>query len=128
MKTTIFCFHTKEVIIAMSLAVLINLSMMFMAASVFHQTGRTQIADIAFAYQSLTPLLGAASAEVFLVSLLASGISSSAVGTIAGQVIMQGFVGFSIPLWLRRVLTMLPTVIIVAHGMDPTQRLSVRSF
>ncbi|MCL6627853.1 MAG: Nramp family divalent metal transporter, partial [Alicyclobacillus shizuokensis] len=124
-KRSIFRFHTKEVVIAMSLAGLINLSMMFMAASAFHGSGRTQIADIPSAYQTLTPLLGPASAAVFLVSLLASGISSSAVGTMAGQVIMQGFVGFTIPLWLRRVLTMLPTVIIVALGIDPTQTLVI---
>jgi manganese transport protein len=124
-KRKIFRFNTKEVIIAMSLAGLINLSMMFMAASVFYRTGHTQIADISTAYQTLTPLLGSASAAVFLVSLLASGISSSAVGTMAGQVIMQGFVGFTIPLWLRRVITMLPTFIIVALGVDPTQTLVI---
>jgi manganese transport protein len=124
-KRRIFRFNTKEVILAMSLAGLINLSMMFMAASVFHQTGNTQIADIASAYQTLTPLLGSAAAAVFLVSLLASGISSSAVGTMAGQVIMQGFVGFTIPLWLRRLITMLPTFVIVALGIDPTQTLVI---
>jgi manganese transport protein len=124
-KRRIFRFNTKEVIIAMSLAGLINLSMMFMAASVFHQTGHTQIADISSAYQTLTPLLGSASAAVFLISLLSSGISSSAVGTMAGQVIMQGFVGFTIPLWLRRVITMAPTFVIVALGIDPTQTLVI---
>ncbi len=124
-KKRIFGFNTTEVIIAMTLAGLINLSMMFMAASVFHNTGHTQIADIQTAYKTLTPLLGPASAGVFLVSLLASGLSSSAVGTMAGQVIMQGFVGFAIPLWLRRVLTMLPTFIIVALGINPTQTLVI---
>ena len=124
-KKRIFRFNTTEVIIAMTLAGLINLSMMFMAASVFHNTGHTQVADIQTAYKTLTPLLGAASAGVFLVSLLASGLSSSAVGTMAGQVIMQGFVGFTIPLWLRRVLTMLPTFIIVALGINPTQTLVI---
>jgi manganese transport protein len=73
----------------------------------------------------LTPLLGSAAASVFLISLLASGISSSVVGTMAGQVIMQGFVGFTIPLWIRRLVTMLPTVIIVAIGVDPTQTLII---
>jgi manganese transport protein len=122
-RRSIFRFNTWEVIIAMTLAGLINLSMMFMAASAFHGSGKTQVMDIPSAYHTLTPLLGAAAAAVFLVSLLASGISSSAVGTMAGQVIMQGFVGFSIPLWLRRVLTMIPTVIIVALGIDPTRTL-----
>lgn len=116
-------FSTKEIIIAMSFAGFINIAMMYMAASVFNTTGHNQIADISTAYKTLTPLLGAASASVFLVSLLASGISSSAVGTMAGQVIMQGFVGFTIPLWLRRVITMLPTFIIVLLGVDPTQTL-----
>ncbi len=124
-KKKILGFSTKEVIIAMTLAGLINISMMYMAAAVFHGTGHTNIADIQTAYKTLTPLLGPASAAVFLVSLLASGFSSSAVGTMAGQVIMQGFVGFTIPVWVRRVVTMLPTVIIVAIGVDPTQTLVI---
>ncbi|WAH38647.1 Nramp family divalent metal transporter [Alicyclobacillus dauci] len=124
-KRKIARFNTKEVIVAMVLAGFVNLSMMFMAASAFHGTGHTQIADISTAYKTLTPLLGSASAAVFLVSLLASGISSSAVGTMAGQVIMQGFVGFTIPVWVRRVITMLPTFIIVALGVDPTQTLVI---
>jgi manganese transport protein len=124
-KKKIHSFSTKEVIIAMTLAGLINLSMMYMAAAVFHGTGHTQVADIQTAYKTLTPLLGPAAAAVFLTSLLASGFSSSAVGTMAGQVIMQGFVGFTIPVWVRRVVTMLPTVIIVALGIDPTQTLVI---
>ncbi|MCF8564365.1 Nramp family divalent metal transporter [Alicyclobacillus tolerans] len=124
-KKVINRFSVKEVLIAMSMAGLINVAMMYMAASVFHGTGHTGIADISTAYQTLTPLLGPAAAAVFLVSLLASGFSSSAVGTMAGQVIMQGFVGFTIPVWVRRVVTMLPTVIIVALGVDPTQTLVI---
>ncbi|GMA64315.1 hypothetical protein GCM10025859_47550 [Alicyclobacillus fastidiosus] len=124
-KRHIFRFNTKEVVIAMSLAGLINLSMMFMAASAFHGSGHTGIADIQSAYKMLTPLLGPAAASAFLVSLLASGISSSAVGTMAGSVIMQGFVGFTIPLWIRRVITMLPTFLIVALGIDPTRTLVI---
>lgn len=124
-RLSIFRFNTKEVIIAMSLAGLINLSMMFMAASAFHGSGHTQIAAIPSAYKMLTPLLGPASAAAFLISLLASGLSSSAVGTMAGQVIMQGFIGFSIPLWVRRVVTMLPTFIIVLLGIDPTRTLVI---
>ncbi|WP_374193727.1 Nramp family divalent metal transporter [Bacillus sp. ISL-75] len=77
------------------------------------------------AYHTLTPLLGSAAASVFLISLLASGLSSSVVGTMAGQVIMQGFVGFTIPIWVRRQVTMLPTVIIVAMGVDPTRTLVI---
>lgn len=124
-KRRIFRFNTKEVIIAMGLAGLINLSMMFMAASAFHASGHTGIADISTAYKTLTPLLGPAAAVAFLISLLASGISSSAVGTMAGQVIMQGFVGFTIPIWIRRIITMLPTVVVVAMGLDPTRTLVI---
>jgi manganese transport protein len=124
-KIKIQKFSTKEILIAMTLAGFVNLAMMFMAASVFHATGNSQVADITTAYHTLTPLLGSAAASVFLISLLASGVSSSVVGTMAGQVIMQGFVGFTIPLWIRRVVTMLPTVIIVAIGVDPTQTLVI---
>ncbi|WP_040209623.1 Nramp family divalent metal transporter [Neobacillus jeddahensis] len=124
-KIKIQKFSTKEILIAMTLAGFVNLAMMYMAASVFHSSGQSRIADLTTAYHTLTPLLGAAAASVFLISLLASGISSSVVGTMAGQVIMQGFVGFSIPLWIRRLVTMLPTVIIVAIGFDPTQTLII---
>lgn len=124
-RKKIFRFNTKEVIIALSFAGFVNLAMMYMAASVFNGSGHNDIADIQSAYHTLAPLLGSASASVFLVSLLCSGISSSVVGTMAGQVIMQGFVGFTIPLWLRRVITMLPTVIIVALGINPMQTLVI---
>lgn len=119
----IYHFERLDVIIAMVIAGAVNISMMYMAASVFHATGHTGIADITSAYHTLDPLLGPAAAGVFLVSLLASGVSSSAVGTMAGQVIMQGFVGFTIPIWIRRVVTMLPTVIIVAIGLNPMSTL-----
>jgi manganese transport protein len=93
-----------------------------MAAATFHPH-HSGVADISTAYQTLTPLLGSAAAVVFLISLLASGLSSSAVGTMAGQVIMQGFVGFAIPLWLRRLLTMAPTIVVIAMGVNATQAL-----
>jgi manganese transport protein len=118
-------FSKKEVMIAMIFAGFINMAMMYMAAAVFNSTGHNQVIDIQDAYQTLTPLLGSAAASVFLISLLASGISSSAVGTMAGQIIMQGFVGFTIPIWVRRVITMLPAVGIVMLGVDPTQTLIV---
>jgi len=124
-KIKIQKFSTKEILIAMTLAGFVNLAMMYMAASVFNTSGQSHIADLTTAYHTLTPLLGSAAASVFLISLLASGISSSVVGTMAGQVIMQGFVGFTIPLWIRRLVTMLPTVIIVAIGVDPTQTLII---
>ncbi|WP_027417630.1 Nramp family divalent metal transporter [Aneurinibacillus terranovensis] len=124
-KIKIHQYSTKEIILAMSFAGFVNISMMYMAAAVFNTSGHNGISDIQSAYKTLTPLLGSASASVFLVSLLASGISSSVVGTMAGQVIMQGFAGFTIPVWLRRVLTMAPTVVIIALGVDPTQTLVI---
>ncbi|WP_066368065.1 Nramp family divalent metal transporter [Neobacillus fumarioli] len=124
-KIKIQKYSTKEIFIAMTLAGFVNLAMMYMAASVFHTSGKSDIADLTTAYHTLTPLLGSAAAGVFLISLLASGISSSVVGTMAGQVIMQGFVGFSIPVWIRRIVTMMPTVIIVACGVDPTKTLII---
>lgn len=115
-------FSNIDVLVALGLAGLVNLAMMYMAAATFHPH-HSSVADISTAYQTLIPLLGGASAAVFLVSLLASGLSSSAVGTMAGQVIMQGFVGFSIPLWLRRILTMAPTLAVIAWGLNPTEAL-----
>jgi manganese transport protein len=112
-----------DVVVALTIAGLVNLSMMYMAAAVFHSTGHSAVADITTAYRTLTPLLGNLAAGVFLISLLASGISSSVVGTMAGQVIMQGFVGFTIPLWLRRLITMLPAVAVAASGLNVTQTL-----
>lgn len=116
----IFWFTVPEILIALGLAGLINMSMLYMAASTFYAHGFTGVASIPSAYHTLAPLLGSAASSVFAISLLASGLSSSAVGTMAGQVIMQGFVGFSIPVWLRRLVTMIPTVIIVYVGVNPT--------
>jgi manganese transport protein len=121
----IFRWNIPDVVIAMSLAGLINMAMLYMAAATFHTHGRTNVADISSAYQTLTPLLGGAASLVFAISLLASGLSSSTVGTMAGQVVMQGFVGFSIPIWVRRLVTMLPAVIVAAIGVNPTSTLVI---
>ncbi len=118
-------FSYIDVIVALTIAGLVNLAMMYMAAAVFHSTGHADVADIATAYRTLTPLLGNLAAVVFLISLLASGISSSVVGTMAGQVIMQSFVGFAVPLWVRRLATMLPAVAVIALGLNVTQTLIV---
>jgi manganese transport protein len=112
-------------VIAMGLAGLINMAMLYMAASTFFAHRQSNVADINTAYLTLTPLLGAAASAVFAISLLASGLSSSAVGTMAGQVIMQGFVGFTIPIWIRRLVTMLPAVLVVAIGFNPTSTLVI---
>jgi manganese transport protein len=115
-------FSNREVVIALTAAGLVNMAMVMMASSAFH-TGHPEVAEIGTAYHTLTPLLGAGAAAVFLVSLIASGISASTVGTMAGQMIMQGFVGFRIPVWLRRLLTMLPALAVVAIGVDTTRAL-----
>src|SRR5215469_2811700 len=101
------------------------MAMLYMAASTFHAHGLSSVADLTTAYRTLTPLLGGAASVIFAISLLASGLSSSAVGTMAGQVIMQGFVGFSIPIWLRRLVTMLPAVLVAFIGLDPTRTLVI---
>lgn len=118
-------WSNREIVVALSVAGFVNMAMLVMAAAVFHDGMRSDVATIENAYHTLTPLLGQAAATVFLVSLLASGLSSSVVGTMAGQVIMQGFVGFKIPLWLRRAVTMLPPVVVIAAGYSPTQVLVI---
>ncbi|HXO17499.1 MAG TPA: Nramp family divalent metal transporter [Candidatus Dormibacteraeota bacterium] len=120
---TIVRFASIDVVVALTIAGLVNIAMMYMSAAVFHATGHSAVADISTAYRTLTPLLGNLAAVVFLISLLASGISSSVVGTMAGQVIMQSFVGFTVPLWVRRVVTMLPAIAVVALGANVTQTL-----
>lgn len=110
-------FSNIEVVVALSLAGLVNMAMIVMASGAFHPA-HADIATIDTAYRSLTPLLGAGAAGIFLISLLASGISSSVVGTMAGQMVMQGFVGFRIPVGIRRLATMVPAFVVVALGVD----------
>jgi manganese transport protein len=111
-----------EVVIALGIAAVINVAMVIMAADVFH-SGHVQAAGLQSAYHTLGPTLGAAAAGVFLVALIASGISSSVVGTMAGQMVMQGFVDFPISVWLRRALTMIPSFLVVGFGIDATHAL-----
>ncbi len=115
-------YSNIEVVVALTIAGLINMAMVMMAAAAFHG-GHEDVAEIETAYHTLVPLFGGAAAAVFMVSLIASGMSSSAVGTMAGQVIMQGFVGFRIPLWVRRLVTMAPSFAVVAWGVNATQAL-----
>jgi manganese transport protein len=119
----LFRFELLDVTIAMLLAGLVNAAMLIMAASTFFTHGLTTIGTIEEAYRTLTPLLGSAASTVFAISLLASGISSSTVGTMAGQVIMQGFIHRKIPVWVRRLVTMVPPIIVIALGLDPTRTL-----
>ncbi|BFG81070.1 Nramp family divalent metal transporter [Paraburkholderia terrae] len=115
-------FSNIEVVVALSIAGAINMAMVIMAASAFHHS-HPEVAKIEEAYRMLMPLLGAGAASIFLVSLIASGLSSSVVGTMAGQMIMQGFAGFRIQLWLRRAITMVPAFAVVALGVDATRAL-----
>lgn len=115
-------YSNIEVVVALAIAGMVNMAMVMMAAAAFHG-GHEEVAEIETAYHTLVPLFGGAAASVFMASLIASGLSSSVVGTMAGQVIMQGFVGFRIPLWLRRVITMAPAFAVVAWGVNATQAL-----
>ena len=119
----LFRYELIDVFIAMGLAGLINMAMLIMAASIFFNHGLTSIGTIEEAHRTLEPLLGSAASWVFAVSLLASGLSSSSVGTMAGQVIMGGFLHRQIPTWIRRLVTVFPPMIIILLGLDPTRTL-----
>ncbi|HET6487375.1 MAG TPA: Nramp family divalent metal transporter [Spirochaetia bacterium] len=119
----LFRFEITDVVIAMGLAGIINMAMLIMASQTFHVHGMTSIATIPDAHRTLVPLLGPAASWVFAISLLASGLSSSSVGTMAGQVIMQGFIRRRIPAWIRRLVTMVPSVLVILLGIDPTRAL-----
>jgi manganese transport protein len=117
-------YSNLEVVLALAFAGAVNAAMVMMAASAFH-AGHPEVAEIETAYHTLAPLLGTAAAAIFLVALMASGISSSVVGTMAGQLIMQGFLRRRIPIWLRRLVTMLPAFAVVAAGLDATRCLVI---
>jgi manganese transport protein len=123
-KRKIVTISNWEVLIALAVAGLVNMAMVMMASSDFH-AGHSDVAEIEAAYHTLGPLLGIGAAGIFLLSLIASGISSSVVGTMAGQMIMQGFIGFRIPIWLRRVITMAPAFVVVAMGANATSALVI---
>ncbi len=116
-------FEVVDVAVAMGAAGLINMAMLIMAAATFFNQGLTSIGTIEEAHRTLQPLLGPAASWVFAISLLAAGLSSASVGTMAGQVIMQGFLHQHIPAWIRRLVTMLPSLIVIAMGFDPTRTL-----
>ena len=118
-------YQVIDVVLAMSLAGLINVAMLLMAAVTFHRTGEVSIASIQDADRTLAPLLGSGASTVFAISLLASGLSSSTVGTMAGQVIMQGFLRRRIPVLVRRVVTMIPALVVIYIGLDPTRTLVI---
>jgi manganese transport protein len=116
-------FEIADVTIAMGIAGLINMAMLIMAAATFFTKGITSVGSLEVAHKTLEPLLGKAASWVFGVSLLASGLSSSTVGTMAGQVIMQGFLRRRIPSWIRRLATMVPSMVVIMIGLDPSRTL-----
>jgi manganese transport protein len=121
----LFRYEILDVVIAMGLAGMINAAMLIMAAATFYHQGLTHIGTIEEAHRTLQPLLGSAASWVFAISLLAAGLSSSSVGTMSGQVIMQGFLHRKIPVWLRRLTTMAPSLAVIAAGLDPTRTLVI---
>lgn len=121
----LFRFEIIDVVIAMGIASLVNGAMLIMAASTFYASGLSHVGSLEQAYKTLEPLLGSAASLVFGVSLLASGLSSASVGTLAGQVIMQGFIHREIPVWLRRLVTLIPSLVVIFLGLDPTRTLVI---
>lgn len=116
-------FERIDVVIAMGIAGVVNMSMLIVAAAVFHSRGLTDVSDLEEVHRLLDPLLGNGTAILFALALLASGLSSSSVGTLAGQVVMEGFLQRQIPLFLRRLITMAPAIAIIAIGVNPTRAL-----
>ena len=123
-KRRIFHFELVDVVIAMTIAGLINMSMLVIASSTFYDQGLVDVGDdLTQVYDALGTYLGAHADVLFGVALLASGLSSSSVGTMAGQVVMQGFIDRQIPLFLRRLVTMLPALAVAGVGIDPSRAL-----
>jgi manganese transport protein len=122
-RRRILRFEKVDVVIALALAGVVNLAMMIVAAALFHGGGLTGVETIEGAYQGLQSLNSQGAATIFGIALLASGFASSSVGTLAGQVVMQGFIHRQIPLFLRRAITLFPALLILAIGVNPTDAL-----
>ena len=121
----LFRYEIMDVAIAMTIAGVVNAAMLIMAASTFYVQGLREIGTLEEAYRTLSPILGPAAGKIFAIALIAAGLSSSAVGTMSGQVVMQGFVRFRIPLWVRRLVTVLPSLAVLYLGLDPTRTLVI---
>jgi manganese transport protein len=119
----LFRLTVVDVVIAMAIAGLINAAMLVMAAKVFHGSGLLNVDSLEGAHRTLEPILGAAASHLFALALLFSGLASSAVGTLSGQIVMQGFIRRRIPIWLRRLVTMAPAFVVIGIGLDPTRTL-----
>ena len=122
-KRKILRFEKVDVVIALSIAGVVNLSMMIVAAALFHEGGLTGIDSIEGAYEGFQELVSNRSATIFGVALIASGFASSSVGTMAGQVVMQGFIRRRIPIFFRRAITLAPALLVLAIGFNPTDAL-----
>jgi manganese transport protein len=122
-RKRILGFEKVDVVIALSLAGMVNLSMMIVAAALFNTSGLTGVDSIEGAFDGLRSLVSANAATIFGIALVASGFASSSVGTMAGQVVMQGFIRRSIPLFLRRAITLTPALLVLALGFNPTDAL-----
>ncbi len=121
----LFRFEQVDIFVAMAIAGLVNAAMLMMAAATFHATGRADVSSIERAHETLRPLLGSGASLVFALSLVASGLSSTVVGTMAGQTIMQGFIRRRIPIWVRRLVTLAPSFVVIIAGADPTRTLVI---
>src|SRR5919201_1902712 len=130
----LFKYTRIDVLLAMSIAGLINMAMLVVAATVFFGSGLTNVESLEGAHRTLEPILGGASSVLFALALTASGLSSSTVGTLSGQVVMQGFIRRRIPLFVRRFVTMLPAFVVIAlgpegwniaHNLDPSRTLVI---
>ncbi len=124
-RRRLFHFEIADVTIAMGVAGFVNAAMLIMAAATFHKSGLVHVASIEEAHQTLEPLLGGAARWIFALSLLAAGLASTTVGTMAGQVVMQGFLQRHLPIWLRRLATILPSLAVIFMGLDPTRTLVI---
>ena len=120
-RARVLRFERLDVIIALGLAGIVNMAMLAVAAKLLHHGGLAGVSTIAQAHTVLLQRAGGGAALAFSVALLASGASSSSVGTYAGQVVMRGFVGLNIPLVVRRLVTMAPAIVVLAVGLSPTE-------
>ncbi|HEY1715062.1 MAG TPA: Nramp family divalent metal transporter, partial [Solirubrobacteraceae bacterium] len=119
-RRQVLSFERVDVIIALTIAGLINLAMMAVFAKLFHTPGLSGLSSLQEAHAQIGNLVGGGAALAFAVALLASGASSSSVGTYAGQVVMAGFIGVRIRLWVRRAVTMIPALVVLASGVPAT--------
>jgi manganese transport protein len=118
-------FERLDVVVALGVAALVNLSMLALAAKLFHHASRLAPVTLEAVHSRIGHLVGGGAAVAFAAALLASGISSSAVGTYAGEMIMAGFIGRRIPVWVRRLVTMAPALVLLAAHVDPTRALVI---